>query len=454
MAQIDARIPLQAAQPLPVIDPVEQYAKVLSAKNMLNAGALQQEQLANARLARQQAEREIAEGQAFRQKIAAGAPEAELYATSPKEAAAYLKNRLDARKAQIEAYKAEWDALEPKRKLIGNAATELSLIPAEQRKTAYAAIRPRLIAAGLSEADLPEDQPLDDASLTGIRLIANDPKAFIDLKNAIAGAERKAAEEARKAALHPSQLTAAQQEAIIKHQTATGTQPIQPVQAAEIKARETAAQALERYRSDSLAVQLRGQNLTDSRQRDLNQITRDTKPPTEAERRNAGFYTRAMQAAQNLDALEDKVKSMDLFEQGRLKYFPNILQPEDNQIYTSSSRQFTEARLRRDSGAAIPPHEYENDRLMYFPQPGDTKTTLDKKRQARMKVLTGLKVGAGRAAAEIDAADAAVEQALQGTGATQPASTPTAAPARPRATNPQTGEVVEFDGTKWVKVGK
>jgi hypothetical protein len=137
------------------------------------------------------------------------------------------------------------------------------------------------------------------------------------------------------------------------------------------------------------------------------------KPPTEAERRVAGFYVRALEAAKNLDSLEDNVQKMGLLGQGRLALFPNILQTADNQVYIAASRQFTEARLRRDSGAAIPPHEYDNDRKMYFPQPGDSPEVLKKKRQSRMQVLSGLKVGAGRAAAEIDGAESAVEEALK-----------------------------------------
>ena len=53
--------------------------------------------------------------------------------------------------------------------------------------------------------------------------------------------------------------------------------------------------------------------------------------------------------------------------------------------------------LRRESGAAISPAEFENARRQYLPQPGDTPQTLAQKRQNRLQVGVTLKSEAGRA---------------------------------------------------------
>jgi hypothetical protein len=75
----------------------------------------------------------------------------------------------------------------------------------------------------------------------------------------------------------------------------------------------------------------------------------------------------------------------------------NVFRTEEMQGYRAAQRAFTEARLRKESGAAIPPHEYETDAQMYFFQPGDTPKTLEQKRRARQMVVDGVAAEAGRA---------------------------------------------------------
>ncbi len=177
--------------------------------------------------------------------------------------------------------------------------------------------------------------------------------------------------------------------------------------ALEQQAREAAA---------NRALTIRGQNMTDSRGRELAAIARDTatanrdnKPPSEAERKNAGFYSRALSATQDIDTLEAAMAKKGLFGQAWMSAAPNFLQSEENQKFTQAQRAFTEARLRRDSGAAIPEQEFANDRKMYFPQPGDTAAVLEQKRVSREKALSGMLVGAGRAMKELHGAEQTVE---------------------------------------------
>jgi hypothetical protein len=126
---------------------------------------------------------------------------------------------------------------------------------------------------------------------------------------------------------------------------------------------------------------------------------------TGQERQSLAYYNRAKEAVETLTAPDKSGKSLEqrmasLGQQAQLQYAPNLLQSGDQQAYRQAQRAFTEARLRKESGAAIPTAEYTNDSKTYFVQPGDTDATIEQKRKARQTVLDGLKFGAGKAYAE------------------------------------------------------
>lgn len=118
---------------------------------------------------------------------------------------------------------------------------------------------------------------------------------------------------------------------------------------------------------------------------------------TQSEKNALGFYLRGKDAVDTISTIEDDIKGKSLTGQAILEFAPNFLQPQENQVYRQLQRQFTEARLRKESGAAIPPAEYEADAKTYFAQPGDTNETLARKEQARAVVLESLRIGAGNA---------------------------------------------------------
>ena len=129
----------------------------------------------------------------------------------------------------------------------------------------------------------------------------------------------------------------------------------------------------------------------------LKAVTPRAKPATGAERTALAFYNRAKEAEGTIGQLEGKIAQSSLTDQYRLRYAPNVMQTPDQQVYRQAQRSFTEARLRKESGAAIPTAEYENDSKTYFAQPGDSKATIQKKTKARQSVLNGLKFSSGRA---------------------------------------------------------
>ena len=188
------------------------------------------------------------------------------------------------------------------------------------------------------------------------------------------------------------------------------------------------------------------------------------KPSTGAHKRALNFFNRAQQADTDLQAIEQEIAGLGLLGQTQLQYAPNLAQSQTGQLYTQAQRAFTEARLRKDSGAAIPPHEFENDRRTYFAQPGDTQATLQQKARARAAVLASIAFEAGPALGEFFGEDA--EGLLTGlkTRAAPPSRSAAPEPTddRTTTTGPRPGEqrpipnvpggVAEYRGGKWIRV--
>jgi hypothetical protein len=119
---------------------------------------------------------------------------------------------------------------------------------------------------------------------------------------------------------------------------------------------------------------------------------------TGQERTALGFYNRARGASEDIKPIEDMVSSKaGMASQLQLKYGPNWIQSPEQQAYRQAQRAFTEARLRKESGAAIPEQEFENDARTYFAQPGDSASTIEQKRKARQEVLNSLAFSSGKA---------------------------------------------------------
>jgi hypothetical protein len=123
------------------------------------------------------------------------------------------------------------------------------------------------------------------------------------------------------------------------------------------------------------------------------------KPVTGAERQTLSFYNRAKEASDALatGGLEERIAKQNGMGQLWGQYAPDIAQTKDQQLYRQAQRAFTEARLRKESGAAIPDAEYEKDAQIYFAQPGNTPEVIAQKQKARQVVLDGLKFSSGRA---------------------------------------------------------
>lgn len=126
----------------------------------------------------------------------------------------------------------------------------------------------------------------------------------------------------------------------------------------------------------------------------------NTKPATEAQLKAATFATRMSNSQSIINDLENKVYNKGVIGgaiSGIAGYLPNALKSDERQMMEQAQRDFINAQLRRESGAVISPEEFNNARLQYFPQPGDSQAVIDQKRKNRDIALQGLKNEAGSA---------------------------------------------------------
>lgn len=123
-----------------------------------------------------------------------------------------------------------------------------------------------------------------------------------------------------------------------------------------------------------------------------------------SDRQALSYFNRAANSIRDLEtpgpdgkSLERRMAEQGLIGQMQLQSAPNMAQTEEQRAYRQAQRAFTEARLRKESGAAIPQQEYQNDARTYFMQPGDNDATTAQKQRARQAVLDGLRNAAGPA---------------------------------------------------------
>lgn len=133
------------------------------------------------------------------------------------------------------------------------------------------------------------------------------------------------------------------------------------------------------------------------------------KPPTEFQGKSAAFGARAEQADKIISEMEgqyspaainskQKVESTWLVG-GALGAATNKFALSGNdQKAEQAQRDFVNAVLRQESGAAIGASEFENAKAQYFPQPGDKQPVLEQKARNRKLAVQGFMNNAGKAA--------------------------------------------------------
>lgn len=121
--------------------------------------------------------------------------------------------------------------------------------------------------------------------------------------------------------------------------------------------------------------------------------------PTGDQSNAAGFYDRMAASNKTISALEQQ--GTDYWQNFARNYAPGgtsayFMTPEFQQ-YDQAQRDFINAQLRKESGAAIGESEFENARRQYFPQPGDSPQVIKQKAQNRQIAIDAMHRTAGPA---------------------------------------------------------
>jgi len=116
-----------------------------------------------------------------------------------------------------------------------------------------------------------------------------------------------------------------------------------------------------------------------------------------AQREAASFATRMEDSSLVFDELGEQFSEFAAVG-GDL---PSALQSGDRQRFEQAKRNFINATLRRESGAAIAPSEFVSAELQYIPNRGDSEAVLQQKKRNRQVVTEALKAEAGAAFGEL-----------------------------------------------------
>lgn len=126
------------------------------------------------------------------------------------------------------------------------------------------------------------------------------------------------------------------------------------------------------------------------------------KPLTEFQGKSTSFGSRAAQSHNILNTLEENVSPTAVSASHTGGMAVNWALPAEVQRTAQAQRDFVNAVLRQESGAAIGASEFDNARKQYFPQPGDTPQVIQQKRANREMVIKGFTRQAGPGGADIN----------------------------------------------------
>lgn len=124
--------------------------------------------------------------------------------------------------------------------------------------------------------------------------------------------------------------------------------------------------------------------------------------PTEGERTAANYLGRMSEAEKLLGdyvpSITDYAAASKIMSGGSVgSSLANMVLSPKGQQYYQAVADWVRAKLRKESGAVIAPEEMAQETKTYFPIPGDSKETIEQKRQARKQAEAGMRQMSGRA---------------------------------------------------------
>ena len=124
---------------------------------------------------------------------------------------------------------------------------------------------------------------------------------------------------------------------------------------------------------------------------------------TESQGKATGFYDRANKANALLNGLEQQGTEIGARLIGNIPFGAgNFAQSSEYQQFEQAQRDFINAILRQESGAAINASEFISAERQYFPQVGDKPEVIAQKRRNRETAANSLRIAAGAGAAALN----------------------------------------------------
>lgn len=111
----------------------------------------------------------------------------------------------------------------------------------------------------------------------------------------------------------------------------------------------------------------------------------------------ATYGKRLEDANKQMDQIMTKYDPTAVTQGGVNGMLPDMFKPENAKLLEQSQRNFVNAVLRRESGSAISPSEFESANKQYFPQIGDSAEVIKQKKRNRDVALAGLKTEGAKA---------------------------------------------------------
>lgn len=145
-----------------------------------------------------------------------------------------------------------------------------------------------------------------------------------------------------------------------------------------------------------------------------------SKPPNEYQGKSGTFAARMADAEK---IIADKgVAGTDPAQAAKsgVPLIGNYLVSDDYQQFDQAKRNFINAVLRQESGAAINKSEFDNAEKQYFPRPGDTPATIAQKAQNRQTAFQQMAKASGSAYTPGDAAKPTTNSPFHPTAAIPP----------------------------------
>jgi hypothetical protein len=120
---------------------------------------------------------------------------------------------------------------------------------------------------------------------------------------------------------------------------------------------------------------------------------------TEVQANATSFVSRMRDSSGTIDKIEDQVGRLDT--QAARSVWTNWLATPAGRQYAQAQRNWVTANLRKESGAAIPDSELDNEYKKWFPVLNDDAATIAQKRQARKVAEEAMTVQAGPGAKQV-----------------------------------------------------